>query len=409
MADTFSVDNQLRYSEDFSKWGHPGSAVTLDAAEGPFGGLAAKIVNTATAYPAGINSSPLVVAAGAYALSVYAKAVGRRWIMLEWSAGGARYAFFDLQNGVTGNTAGGAVPTIEAVGNGWYRCSITHASNPTYVGIDIVAANGSATAPTPDGTSGIYVWGAQLNTGSVADAYILTTGVVVLPHAFACARVAATGVQTFTGTGTARPKARIATGTGVEIFSGTGAASPKSKIALGSAVEVFSGAGDVHTRPGTAGGSGVEIFTGGGAVRCAATTTGVAAELFTGTANARASAAAGGLGVEIFSGAGSGTAAFACKAGGDAVQVFAGGGGVGVAAPVASGSGFELFSGTAVIGARVGVLGECVLTIAGVGLMDFPRVLAFGHAYVGIPGMVPPQRVVIVPRAARTITVGRLV
>jgi hypothetical protein len=404
VADTFSVDNQLRYSEDSSKWGHPGSTVTMNAVEGPFGGLAAKVVNTATAYPAGINSSPVPAAAPNYVLSVYAKAAGRRWLMMEWSAAGAHYAFFDLQNGVTGNTSGGAVPTILAIGNGWYRCSITHASTPTYVGFDIVSGNGSATAPTPDGSSGLYFWGAQLNIGTVAGDYILTTGEALLARIKPRAGVSAAGELTFAGTGTCRPRARIAGATGLQIISGTAATAARPKIALGSAIEVFSGSGTVYANPRADSGVGLEVFAGVGAAHTVARVTGTGEELFSGTAEVHAAAAASGFGCDVVSGAGA--VGSACKAGGTAAQIFAGSGTVSAGLPLASAAGSELFAGTAAISARARALAAGVFTIKGFGLVTM-LAMAAGRAYSGVPSEVPPQRVVTIPRAVRHITVGR--
>jgi hypothetical protein len=69
--------------------------------------------------------------------------------------------------------------TITGVGNGWYRCSITAtkgAYNTTNVPVVMLYSNSAgSTSYTGDGTSGAFLWGAQLESGSVATAYRATT------------------------------------------------------------------------------------------------------------------------------------------------------------------------------------------------------------------------------------------
>jgi hypothetical protein len=78
---------------------------------------------------------------------------------------------------VTAQNAG-YTGTIQNFGNGWFRCTATFTSSstvPTHRLYIYVGQNGTTFSYTGDGTSGIFIWGAQLETGSFATSYIPTT------------------------------------------------------------------------------------------------------------------------------------------------------------------------------------------------------------------------------------------
>jgi hypothetical protein len=86
-----------------------------------------------------------------------------------------------LSNGTVTITGSGSTASISSVGNGWYRCSISATSTGTTARPGIGLASDGTTTPSGfqsylgDGTSGIFIWGAQLETGSTATAYQRTT------------------------------------------------------------------------------------------------------------------------------------------------------------------------------------------------------------------------------------------
>jgi hypothetical protein len=111
------------------------------------------------------------------------------------SAGTPRYAIsVDLSNGTiggfTGNTGvSGQTASAVSVGNGWYRVILTMTTTNAGdgAGMNILVtpmptngsgySDGGAILPsfTGDGTSGIFVWGAQAEQRSTATAYTATT------------------------------------------------------------------------------------------------------------------------------------------------------------------------------------------------------------------------------------------
>ena len=172
--------NLITYSEDFSNsfWLIQNLSVTLNSIISPNGNLnATKLIeNTSNSTHRILNSSGLTVS-GNVSMSVFAKKGERNWIRL--TNNNIQGAFFDLYNGIVGDVTSGINAKIENYGNGWYRCSIsqTGVANERlgiYTSID-----GVNTSYQGDGTSGVYIWGAQLEQGSYATSYIPTSGSAV--------------------------------------------------------------------------------------------------------------------------------------------------------------------------------------------------------------------------------------
>lgn len=94
-------------------------------------------------------------------------------------------ALFNLSTGTlivvaNGGTNTSTSGTIQSVGNGWYRCSVTTTFAGTGVNIQGIVSPSANTTATgfegPDGAlSNAYVWGAQLEIGAYATSYIPTT------------------------------------------------------------------------------------------------------------------------------------------------------------------------------------------------------------------------------------------
>ena len=109
----------------------------------------------------------LVAATGVVTTSVYAKAGTNNWLRISF----AKFAFFDLANGVIGNT-NAIDTTITSVGNGWYRCTMTANSTSTQFANYYPAEDDNVIS----GTSGnILMQSIQMEIGLAATGYIPTT------------------------------------------------------------------------------------------------------------------------------------------------------------------------------------------------------------------------------------------
>jgi hypothetical protein len=105
--------------------------------------------------------------------SIYLKSNDSNWARI-YIDGSSSNVFFDLANGQIGNSTA-IHSSIESVGNGWYRCSVTQKSTTDQVRVYPADSNGVV-----GNTSGsIYIQDAQLEQGLVATDYIETTTAAV--------------------------------------------------------------------------------------------------------------------------------------------------------------------------------------------------------------------------------------
>jgi hypothetical protein len=167
--------NLLTYSEQFNNaaWTKTAiSAANTSATTDPIGGTTADTLVPTTANTAHFASvSVLSVGTNASAtFSVYAKANGYNFVRVQLSTGSANpLVYFNVNTGVVGaiaNNSGTVTATsITSVGNGWYRCTVTALpdSGVSFTSAIVLVTNADNTPSfAGDGTSGVYVWGAQV-------------------------------------------------------------------------------------------------------------------------------------------------------------------------------------------------------------------------------------------------------
>lgn len=180
--------NLLTWTQQFDNaaWGKSNATVTANTTVAPDGTSTADTLVEDTANSQHyIFQSSTVVANTRYVQSVYAKAAGRNWIWMTEGNNVTAQAFFDLANGVVGTVSGTGSPTasITAIGNGWYRCSLAFTPIAAFANTQVRLANANGGASyTGDGTSGAFIWGAQLEVGSTATTYTRNNGGVFPPR-----------------------------------------------------------------------------------------------------------------------------------------------------------------------------------------------------------------------------------
>jgi hypothetical protein len=178
--------NLLTYSENFDNaaWGKVRTTIAANITTAPDGILTADMVveDTTATNTHRLDSSAITVTNGVtYTFSIYVKAGSRYSFDLYIEDVGVSGAYFNLNTGTisapqsAGFTDVSSTALITSIGNGWYRCSVIRVSAGTSSFPALRISNGTSTTYTGDGISGLYIWGAQLESGSFSTSYIPTT------------------------------------------------------------------------------------------------------------------------------------------------------------------------------------------------------------------------------------------
>jgi hypothetical protein len=190
----FVTDNKnfIGYTEDFSNayWFKNAVTITTDSVTAPNGKLTADslVENTANTDHYISTSPSLTLTVAPYTFSMYFKKASRDWANLSLYDGtDSRVAWFNVNTGTLGTVQSGVTASIENVGNGWYRCSITRTMSAgiNYAGIGASIIDGGG-AYLGNGSTALYIWGAQIELGSTATTYqpIATTQQAYIANQF---------------------------------------------------------------------------------------------------------------------------------------------------------------------------------------------------------------------------------
>jgi hypothetical protein len=187
-------ENLLLRSQEFDNaaWIKNNITVTANSTTAPDGTSTAETLVPNTVSNANHLLSQLFFAGAnlAYTVSVYVKPAGYTKFAVRESQVTGAYATFNLTStgAVIESSGAGGVSvsnvSIASVGDGWYRASVAFTStSSTTLSAGFFALNDtytsgnpySASAATGDGTSGVFLWGAQVEQRSAVTAYTPTT------------------------------------------------------------------------------------------------------------------------------------------------------------------------------------------------------------------------------------------
>jgi hypothetical protein len=180
-----SSTNYCINSEDIISWANlVGASRTSNVATAPNNAVTAdKLIEDNSLSAHYTSTGPIYVtqSSNAYTYSFFAKAAGRTQVAMNTGLTGFEQysgARFDLTNGIAYQWLGSPIVSIRPYPNGWYRCIMTviadRIGNEGIV-IQLIDNITNHNIYTGDGSSGVYIWGVQIEDGYSATSYITTT------------------------------------------------------------------------------------------------------------------------------------------------------------------------------------------------------------------------------------------
>ena len=172
--------NSFTRSSNFSDavWLKSAVSISSGAAISPDGTLnASKLVEDNTTNGHSVSRGISVTNGIAYTFSCFAKKSERKYLRLVGATNFVGSVNFDLDDGSFTITAGSPIVSVFPFPNGWYRCAITVTTSSTSItpNISMATSSSGTGAYQGNGTSGIFIYGSQLEAGAFATSYIPTT------------------------------------------------------------------------------------------------------------------------------------------------------------------------------------------------------------------------------------------
>jgi hypothetical protein len=194
--------NLALYSEDFGNayWTKTRATISANNATSPDGTTNAdKLVEDAISGTHFVDRTITGLTASAlHSFSIFAKKAEREFVNVQCVTTG-NSVFVNLNNGAISIGGGYTSSTVkvESYSNSWYRITVNDTPPSTSLRYIVVTAIDSTTSSyTGNGTSGLFIWGAQLEASSYPTSYIPTTSSSATRVADACFK---TGISSLIG------------------------------------------------------------------------------------------------------------------------------------------------------------------------------------------------------------------